>query len=186
MTKQRESKLQTTQRKMLRWIVGTKRYLVRADGRSDTDSDEFDGAEPTDTEDEEFEHGELVLEDWVHYISRATRIAEDLFEKANLSNWVVESRRRKWRWAGHVARRHDHRWSHEVLQWTPAGGCRNQGGQRTRWVDDINAFFKFHFESAPGEWIIAAQDPSTWKEHEDKFALDSNFRFKNERKLPTE
>ena len=124
----------------------------------------------------------MILEDWVSYVSRATRVAENQLERANLNNWVVESRRRKWRWAGHVARRHDKRWSHEVLEWTPANGSRNQGGKRTRWVDDINAYFYFHFSSTPEDWLLIAQDQETWKQHENKFALNSNFRFKAVRK----
>ena len=116
MTKEREHLLRTAQRKMVRKIVGTK------------------PARMTD------EQGEASLEDYVLWIKRATRKAEEALAKHSVPCWVEESYRRKYRWAGHVARRDDERWSRQVLCWKPVG-VRAQGRPLTRWSDALNKFF---------------------------------------------
>ena len=66
--------------------------------------------EPLDEEEDEGGKEEPVqLEDWVGFVRRATGIAEEQLTKTKLEDWVAGRRRRKWRWAGHAARRKDHR-----------------------------------------------------------------------------
>ena len=43
----------------------------------------------------------------------------------------------KWRWAGHVCRREDGRWSRKLIDWQPRTGHRNVGRPPARWRDDI-------------------------------------------------
>ena len=57
---------------------------------------------------------ETQVETWVEWIQRATGKAVHEARKANVADWVEEQRKRKWRWAGHVIRRADGRWSKEV------------------------------------------------------------------------
>ena len=62
-----------------------------------------------------------VLEPWVDWIRRATGLAELHLHKAGAEDWIGGHTRRKWRWAGHLARKDDDRWSKKSLDWTPPG-----------------------------------------------------------------
>ncbi|CAG9135919.1 unnamed protein product [Plutella xylostella] len=58
----------------------------------------------------------------------------------------------KWRWAGHLARREDGRWTKAVSEWWPREGRRLVGRPPTRWSDDIRRV------TGPN-WMSVAQDP---------------------------
>ena len=45
--------------------------------------------------------------------------------------------KQKWKWAGHVARLDDNRWTQRVTKWQPREGRRSRGRQRKRWRDDL-------------------------------------------------
>ena len=149
MTAAREQRLRVAQRRMLRWMIGIgRRSSSVKEGREEDSSVEGDYDEPEEeTEEEEKEE----RESWVEWIVNATRVAEGLRKKAKVADWVQEQRRRKWSWAGHVARRTDMRWSQRALYWQPAEGQRAQGGQAMRWEDVINAFMKVAAEAGEGE-----------------------------------
>eukprot|EP00973_Karenia_brevis_P016410 2247836-Karenia_brevis.AAC.1 len=78
-------------------------------------------------------------ETWVEWIKRATHIAEEAAAKMKITDWVIEQRKRKWRWAGHLLRRADGRWSTKMMLWMPAEGHRHVGHPRKRWLDSIMA-----------------------------------------------
>ena len=103
------------------------------------------------------------------YIRRATGIAEEQLAKTRLEDWVAGQRRRKWRWAGHVARRHDNRWSNKILFVNEFDGRRKAGHPKTRWRDTIESFVNNHTTWLGHEWTILAQDEHTWKSLEDRF-----------------
>ena len=84
-----------------------------------------------------------------------------------MPEWAEERRRRKWRWAGHVARRDDGRWTKKMLSFTPEGS-RNVGRPRKRWEDDLVKFFTDKLECG-GEWISWAQCRETWVRLEQDF-----------------
>ena len=173
MTQSREQKLRTTQRKMLRWIVGVGRKQ-RAQQQQTTQGDdegEEDEEEPEPLEEQgEAETKEpLELEDWVVFIRRATNIAEEALAKVKLEDWIAGQRRRKWRWAGHAARRHDNRWSNRVLHCIELDGKRPQGHPKTRWRDAIESFFRNHTTRSGRDWLALAQNGQAWKSYEDKF-----------------
>ena len=87
-------------------------------------------------------------------------------KKGAVADWVVEQRRRKWEWAGHVARRRDGRWTSRMLHWLPHGGERSRGRPATRWEDELEDFFK-----ARGmRWEDCAQDREAWGQLEQSFA----------------
>ena len=109
------------------------------------------------------------MEPWVDWLVRATSIADVQRVKAKIEEWDLAQRRRYWRWAGHVARRTDRRWSSEVLLWTPSDGHRRRGRPRKRWVDDINLFFKETYQVPEGDWYYYAADRDTWSKMEDQF-----------------
>eukprot|EP00973_Karenia_brevis_P036586 5043515-Karenia_brevis.AAC.1 len=119
MTADREHKLRNTQRRMLRCIVKVGRRSVKYQseagqeetlqiGRNSEDSSDESDANTANTN---TSSSEAELEDYVTWIRRATHIAENATAKAGIEDWVVLQRRWKWRWAGHVARRPDNRWS---------------------------------------------------------------------------
>ena len=112
MTKKREAQIRTVQRKMMRAIVATKRFVQ-------------DG----------------VLEDWVDWIVRSTAEAERVMVELQVPDWVEEVHRRRFRWAGRTARLYDERWTREVLLWS-ATGSRRRGRPKMRWTDQLNKFFK--------------------------------------------
>jgi len=58
----------------------------------------------------------LKEETWIDWIKRVTGIVEAHADKAHVRDWVQEQRKRKWRWAGHIMRMHDGRWTRQVLR----------------------------------------------------------------------
>ena len=72
---------------------------------------------------------------------------EDISKRIRLS---------KLRWAGHVARFQDNRWTARSTAWQPRLFSRKQGRPRIRWRDDIVS----HVGSA---WFRVAQDRKKWK-----------------------
>ena len=88
---------------------------------------------------------------------------------AGVDDWVTAQRRRKWRLAGHTARRQDGRWSEKFLDWEPFCGHRPRGHPPKRWTNDLDAF-SFHLDGAPRWiWKAAAQNRDKWQELEDRF-----------------
>ena len=61
----------------------------------------------------------------------------------------------KWKWAGHVCRMTDNRWTVRATNWTPRGTTRKQGHQKTRWRDDLDKFQK--------SWQRSTTDRKKWK-----------------------
>lgn len=68
----------------------------------------------------------------------------------------------KFRWAGHVARLKDKRWTYEVTMWSGPPGKRRAGRPYARWEDDVKAI-------AGAEWIGTAGDRDAWKSLEEAF-----------------
>ena len=138
MTATREQALRSTQRKMLRSILGK--------GRAE---------------------GETYLS-WIH---RTTEEAETLQQRYGFAEWVTEARRRKFKWAGHVSRREDGRWTRKILEWSVLGS-RKPGHPCTRWTDSIDEFFStaVHAGSDQEFWITFATDREAWKTLEADYA----------------
>ena len=165
---------------MLRWIVGFGRKaaiqkeaeVATAEGKEETEeTEEMEEEEPEPLEDEgELEEaGPIELEDWVDFVRRSTGMAEEAMKKVKLEDWVAGQRRRKWRWAGHAARRKDHRWSNRILHCIGMDGSRRAGHPKTRWRDAIEAFVNMQTTRSGSEWMDLAQDGKAWKALEDKF-----------------
>ena len=47
---------------------------------------------------------------------------EELRRRTGLKDVVTEAKHLKWKWAGHVIRRSDNRWSHKTTLWIPREG----------------------------------------------------------------
>ena len=97
-------------------------------------------------------------ETWVEYIQRATHRSEDIAKQSNLTDWNELQRRRKWQYAGKVARFPKERWCHRILEWRPWFRCsskRDVGRPSLRWSDDLVAM-------AGGDWHQVAANVHTW------------------------
>lgn len=70
----------------------------------------------------------------------------------------------KWKWAGHVARLDDGRWTLTATKWPGPPGTRRPGRPYARWCDDI--------VNVEGKnWLIKARDREAWREKEEAFTL---------------
>ena len=97
---------------------------------------------------------------------RVTKIARGAMERAKVPDWAQEQRRRKRRWAGHVARRSDGRWTYRMLDWMPTSWSRRVGRPSARWEDSIADFVNAKGNKS---WRTLAEDRKTWSQLEDGY-----------------
>ena len=111
---------------------------------------------PSSNSSDEEDDGETgTLEPWIEWLQRAARNIGNKLQGIRSEDWVVSARKRKWRFAGKVARCTDGRWSKRLLLWKPRG-FRNRGRPCTRWEADIASV-------AGGGWIDFAADEEFWR-----------------------
>jgi hypothetical protein len=154
MTKEREHIVRVAQRQMMWKIVQTGRRKEKTStSTSDSSSTRSSGTCDDD------------LEDWVDWIKRATGIAEQKTNKSGVEDWVNEQAKRKFLWAGHVARRDDGRWNEKLLHWWPEGE-RSREHPKRRWSDVFDAYFE---EIGRGEWLLYTGNRPSWAELAENF-----------------
>ena len=102
-----------------------------------------------------------ALEGYVDWIVRSTSVAEEAMRRFDVPDWVEEAHKRKFRWAGQVARCTDRRWTREVLEWS-ATGSRRRGRPVMRWTDSLNKFFQQPSLSSGLCWLTLASDEDSW------------------------
>ena len=78
-------------------------------------------------------------------------------KKTKVKDIVQVVKQLKWRWAGHVARMNDNRWTKRLTDWHPYGEKRSRKRPDTRWKDEIEKF-------AGVAWQRLAQDRQLWKQ----------------------
>ncbi|EPB74124.1 hypothetical protein ANCCEY_06795 [Ancylostoma ceylanicum] len=66
----------------------------------------------------------------------------ELREKSQLKDPLQYMQRMKHRWAGHLLRRSDDRWSLRVTEWLPRNKTRPLGRPPTRWADSFTKYFR--------------------------------------------
>ena len=160
LTAEMERRIQSTQRRMLRWMLGAGRR------KHEPEQPEIEVELKPEEVSEETEMGH---EPWLEWIIRTTGIVEAHLGRIGLDDWVTAVRRKKWRWAGHLARRDDGRWATKLLTWRPAHGHRNIGRPCRRWCDELDAFFEEEAGFEKGAWLHVAQDRATWESLEAQF-----------------
>ena len=131
MTAARESKVTRVQRRMLRMMVRVRRLVL----------DDTSGSSGSDIDGESASSDDANLEPYVAWLIRSTAVTEQHRLVAGVEEWGLAQRRRYWRWAGHVARCSDGRWTQRLLSWIPHNGYRMQGRPVKRWTDDLEQFF---------------------------------------------
>ncbi|PZC75698.1 hypothetical protein B5X24_HaOG205730 [Helicoverpa armigera] len=82
--------------------------------------------------------------------------------KTKLTDVMEIIAKRKWTWAGHIARMDASRWTRRVLEWRPRANKRERGRPPQRWVDDIR-------RHGGHDWMRRAQDRQKWKEREEAY-----------------
>lgn len=68
----------------------------------------------------------------------------------------------KWRWAGHISRYMDKRWTMETTRWKGPSGKRSVGRPKRRWADDLDHF-------AGKDWMTLARNRELWMDLEEAF-----------------
>ena len=97
--------------------------------------------------------------------SRRDRIRNEwIREKTGVMDVIEQVKRRKWKWAGHVARMSDDRWTIRISEWYPREGKRNRGRQLLRWRDELEKI-------AGKNWMREAKDRKNWKMLEEAYIL---------------
>ena len=62
---------------------------------------------------------------------------EEISMKTNILNIIKHITNTKWRWAGHLARMQDNRWTIRTTERQVRKGRRPRGRPKMRWKDDI-------------------------------------------------
>ena len=88
----------------------------------------------------------------------------DIRNKTQVKDILTKINEMKWRWAGHIARINDNRWTKRVTEWQPRSGKRKRGRQKRRWRDDITAYRGV-------TWSREARNRNEWKMLEEGFIL---------------
>ncbi|GFR57706.1 endonuclease-reverse transcriptase [Elysia marginata] len=61
----------------------------------------------------------------------------EIRSRTNVVDIVKYVEKQKWKWAGHVARLQDNRWTQRVTEWQLQNGKRSRERQIQRWRDNI-------------------------------------------------
>ncbi len=146
MTCERETRLNTTQRKMLRSIIGTKRA---------PDEEEDDG-----------------IENFVTWMKRSTAKVRDAMIEADIPDWVELQRQKKWTFTGRTLARADKSWT-ELMITSNIQGKRRDGRPLKRWSDDIVAFLTGMYSpdcAKTDSWTTVSECKAVWVMHAYDFA----------------
>ena len=159
--------LKTTQRRMLRMILGQGRRRIERThevANEDQSPDESD-----DDEEVAQDHEENALEPWVDWIRRVTHNVEDTLERLKIRTWNEQARKRKWRFAAELhSGSGEQKWSHVALRWNPqlhsdalrSTARRKPTRPNLRWTDELQNFYKKYLR--PGqEWNDVSSDPDS-------------------------
>ena len=175
LTQKHEKMIKTAQRKMIRFIVQTKRKYnskkvntnkkgeepempkdkdnegtsdkdTGEDSQHDSNKDQDSDVSFQDEVDEEIDATENE-EDWIEFIKRSTKEAEEHMEKLKIPCWIEVHRRTKWRKARRIVFVNEQRWNRRVFDWHPGLDTsiktrRQEGRPKRRWEDDLNEFLK--------------------------------------------
>ena len=146
-SREHERMIQSTQRKMLRLIIETKRNYKKiekhvmehkdeegiadktencstddesGDGQSTTSEDDLDSGVTFDEDSEkDIDTVEIEEEDWIDYIRRSTADAINKMEHARIRCWNKTHRKMKWKLALRIATSPSERWFKKAAEWNP-------------------------------------------------------------------
>ena len=87
----------------------------------------------------------------------------EIRKQTQVKDIMVKIKEAKWRWAGHLMRRDDNRWTRRVTEWQPRNGKRTRGRQKRRWRDDLTTYM------GPTWTRLAQEDRQIWQNHEEGY-----------------
>lgn len=87
---------------------------------------------------------------------------ENIRQKTKLTDALRHALSLKWKWAGHISRYSDRRWTIEATRWKGPVGKRNVGRQLKRWADDI-------IDVVGNDWMKTGKDRELWSRMEEAF-----------------
>ena len=146
-SREHERMIQSTQRKMLRLIIQTKRKYKKiekqviepkeekgivektencstddesGDDQSSKSEDDVDSGVTFDEDSEkDIDTIEIEEEDWIDYIKRSTADALDKMERAKIRCWNKTHKKMKWKLALRIATSPSERWLKKAAEWNP-------------------------------------------------------------------
>ena len=153
MLREHELSVQTCQRRMLRYIVCAK-WSGQAEGTESVD---------------QLNSRETIDEQYWDYLSRTAHEIDVQMARSGIESWVMQQRRRLFRWAGQVSRAIDGRWSRRAMDWDPRfdgenflrHAARDQGRPEKKWTDQMGKFNK--------DWRTLAANENQWMSLEEEF-----------------
>ncbi|KAK6736137.1 hypothetical protein RB195_019048 [Necator americanus] len=109
-------------------------------------------------------------------VSRFTQVRDGirsslLRQRSKIRDAAAFAKESKIRWAGHVMRFDDNRWTRAVSDWVPRDIKRTTGRPPTRWSDFLTKSFKENYDAlrVPPErrnhWATLARDRDKWKNY---------------------
>ena len=111
---------------------------------------------PTKKEKQKLRSTQRAMERSILGLSKIQKIRHNLIRgKTGMDDILSTVAKLKWKWAGHLARMSDRRWTRRVTDWRPEGRVRKVGRQKLRWKDDIE-------DTAGSAWMRTAQDRDNW------------------------
>ena len=91
---------------------------------------------------------------------------ETIRKETRVTDVLEKIRNLKWRWAGHVCRMSDDRWTYKIMQWMPRAGQRSRGRPKKRWED----IFK---ERCGPDWRRQARERERWRKQGEAYAKEA-------------
>ena len=134
---------------------------------SSSESDSMEGSEEGETS--------VDLEPWPDFLRRTAQLADAQLEHAGVSQWAIEWRRRKWKWAAELGDTNNLKWSATSTKWQPlvhsGGPCaRRQARPKKRWDQDLVDFLRHELPDCAEEWREVAQNKLHWESMAEDFA----------------
>ena len=123
--------------------------------------------------------GRAEEEPWVEWVKRATHKARHAASSVGLKEWGPEHFRRKWIWAGRVARTSAVEWLYKVTTWRDSswqavvnewGSLRPRRPSSRRWMRFEDSIRRFCRERGLEEWQSLAGNEETWQSLTSEFA----------------
>lgn len=112
---------------------------------------------PTKTEMTKIRSCQRKMERYILNIKLMDKInSKSIRSRTNMLDALYMCKKLKWKWAGHIIRARNERWSTKITKWYPRNEKRRRGRQITRWRDEITAF------QGP-LWPRIARDREEWR-----------------------
>ena len=158
-------RLHVLQRKMLRMVLNARRHTVHSSTSGASVS-----AEAADHESDA-----SYLEPWSDFLRRTAQWTDQQLKDAGLSQWTVQAKRRKWKWAAQLMDNAANKWSAIATQWQPLlhsshPRCRRPARPKKRWEQDLVDYIKKVLPESGSFWQDAARDKNWWLGETERFA----------------